>query len=120
MFKDLKKALVYNFKISIILPAKELLDRSKSRITGSKEELLKHQIEALNSMFRNKIEQGETAITADVTPIMSLVLNDIKEKYEKEGYVVVIIGEDIKIEGLPEDAKYIWISLKKNPSKPYI
>lgn len=113
MFEKLKKSLVYNFKIGVIIPAMDLLKRSHFRMTGSWEELLKLQIESLNSMIRNKTEQGETAITADVTPIMSLFLKEIKERYSKENYLVVIIGEDIKIEGLPENAKYVWISWNK-------
>ncbi len=113
MFEKFKKSFVYNFKIGVIIPAIEALKRAHFRATGSKEEILKHQIESLNSMIRNKIEQGETAITADVTPIMSLVLDDIKEKYTKENYIVVILGKDIKIEGLSNDAKYIWISWNK-------
>ena len=113
MLEKFKKAFIYNFKINVILPAQELLERARSRATGSKDEILKTQIESLNSMIRSKIEQGETAITADVTPIMSLVLNEIKKEYVDKGYIVTIIGDDIKIEGLPENTKYIWISLNK-------
>lgn len=100
----------YNFHPAEIISA-EMAKQKTAKYATNKEDLLREEITSINNRIKGRIPQGESSISIEITPYLSLFIEDIKKDFIKNNYIVKIINKEVFPE-IPENISYLWISWK--------